>query len=392
MPHLLKKSSAQLKISHISSGFITVLVGYTSSVAIILQAAASAGATPSELNSWMWALGIGMAISCIVPSWYYKTPILTAWSTPGAALLISSLQGLSMAEAVGAFLFASGLMTLIGLTGWFERIMSWVPRSLAASMLAGILLNFGLGIFTEMQQAPVFLLGLFGVFSVALCLWPRYAIILTFISGLVYLSLFTSLSVNTLTWQWAYPVWVSPQFNWPIMLGVGLPLCLVTLTSQNVPGLAILRAHGYTTPASPLVAGTGFLGVLLAPFGGFAFNLAAISAALCLGESTDPDPSQRYKAAIWAGFFYGLTGLAGAAIVNVFAILPDYFIAALAGLALLGTLSTALHTALEENTTRDAALITLLVTASGLNFFGLGSAFWGLVFGWLLLQLKRKLA
>ncbi len=380
-----------LKISHISAGFIAVLVGYSSSVAIIFQAANAAGATPAELGSWMWALGIGMGISCIGLSLAYKEPILTAWSTPGAALLVTSLSGLSMGQAIGAFLFCSLLITLSGITGWFQRIMQFMPRSIAAAMLAGILVRFGMDVFSAMESQWGMVLLMFTTFVLARIWLPRYAVPLALVLGILWASMDGTLHMEALDWTPAKPVLMTPDFSWSSLIGVGLPLFIVTMTSQNVPGLAVLRANGYQTPASPLISWTGFLGLILAPFGGFAFNLAAITAAICMSKDADPDARQRYMASVWAGGFYLITGIFGATVVGLFTAFPGELVAAIAGLALLGTIGNSLAVALAEEKEREAALVTFLATASGVSLAGIGSAFWGLVFGMVIYLLMRAL-
>lgn len=368
-------------LSHLSAGFIAVLVGYTSSAAIIFQAAAAAGASQAETGSWMWALGLGMGLTCIGFSLRYREPVLTAWSTPGAALLVTALAGVPMSEAIGVFLFSSALILLCGLTGWFDKIMRLVPAGLAAAMLGGVLLKFGLDLFASAQTRPLLVSAMLATYLALRRRLPRYVIPLSLLAGLLVAGGDGLLRFDDFEWQLARPVLMMPEFSLTSLLGVGIPLFMVTMASQNVPGIAVLRAHGYHTPASPLVGWTGLTGLLLAPFGGFAFNLAAISAAVCMGKEVDPDPKQRYKAAVWAGVFYLLMGLFGATVVGLFAALPGELVMAIAGLALLGTIGNSLTVALADERERDAALLTFMITASGLALFGIGSAFWGLVIG-----------
>ena len=369
------------RISHVSAGFIAVLVGYTSSAAIIFQAAAAAGATPAELGSWMWALGIGMAVTCIGLSWRYRTPVLTAWSTPGAALLVTSLSGFTMADAIGAFLFSSLLITICGVTGWFERLMRLLPPTLASAMLAGILTRFGLNVFTLMPSHLPLIGLMLASFLIGRRLWPRYAVPVTLAVGIALAGIRGELHFAGFEWTLAKPVLMMPHFSLPALMGVGIPLFIVTMASQNLPGLAVLRANGYQTPASPLIAWTGLTGLMLAPFGGFAFNMAAITAAICMSKDADTDPARRYLASMWAGGFYLLTGVFGAAVVGLFAAFPGALVTAIAGLALLGTIGNSLAGALHDEDGREAALLTFLITASGMSLLGIGSAFWGLVFG-----------
>ncbi|MBV1790584.1 benzoate/H(+) symporter BenE family transporter [Marinobacterium sp. D7] len=381
-----------LNLSHISAGFVAVLVGYTSSAVIIFQAAAAAGAGPAEIGSWLWALGIGMALTSIGLSLRYRTPVLTAWSTPGAALLVTGLSGLSLNEAVGVFLFSSALITLCGITGWFDRLMHHLPSPLAAAMLAGVLFQFGLQLFGALQQQLLLVGAMLATYLLVRHLLPRYVIPLTLLVGLMIAGGQGVLQVDTLSWQLATPVWTAPAFSISTLIGVGIPLFIVTMASQNIPGLAVLRANGYDTPASPLITGTGLTGLLLAPFGGFAFNLAAITAAICMGRDADPDPARRYLATIWAGVFYLLTGLFGATVAALFAAFPSELVMAIAGLALLGTIGNSLGAALADTDSRDAALLCFLVTASGIALFGIGSAFWGLALGLIAHHMPRLTA
>lgn len=377
-------------VSHVAAGFVAVLVGYTSSVAIIFQAATAAGATAAELASWMWALGIGMGATCIGLSLFFRTPILTAWSTPGAALLVTGLDGLGMNQAIGVFLATSALITVAGASGSFQRLMDLVPRHLAAAMLAGILVRFGMDAFVSMQTQPLIVAVMFATWLLARLVAPRYTVPLALAAGIACAALMGLLRLDSLDWTPAVPLLMKPEFSWSAFMGVAVPLFIVSMTSQNVPGLAVLRANGYTTPASPLIGWTGFTGLLLGPFGGFSFNLAAITAAICMSRDADPEPARRYMAAVWAGLFYLLTGVFGATVVSLFAAFPIELVAAIAGLALLGTIAGSLAGALGDEKGRDAAIVTFLCTASGLALFGIGSAFWGLVLGMLVHGLKRS--
>jgi benzoate membrane transport protein len=378
------------KISHISAGFITVLISYTSSAVIIFQAAEAAGAGPAELDSWLWALGIGMGATCIGLSLYYRNPIVSAWSTPGAALLATSLSGLSMNQAIGAFLFSSLLITVCGATGWFQKLMRYIPKSIAAAMLAGILIRFGMDLFTAMQSQLLLAALMFAVFMLGRLFLPRYAVALAFATGIAVAAALHLLHMESVTWGMARPAFTWPSFSFGSVLGVGIPLFIVTMASQNVPGLAVLRAHGYQTPASPLIGWTGLTGLALGAFGGFSYNLAAITAAICMSDDVDDDPAKRYRAAIWAGIFYLLAGIFGATVVSFFAAFPQELIAAIAGLALLGTIGGSLVGAVAEESGREAALVTFIATASGFSLFGIGSAFWGMVLGMLVYVLTRR--
>lgn len=368
--------------SHVSAGLIAVLVGFTSSAVIIFQAAAAAGADAAQVSSWLWALCLGCGLTSIGLSLRYRAPVFTAWSTPGAALLAGSLGGLSMAEAVGAFLFSAALITFSGFTGLFARIMQRIPQALAAALLAGVLLRFGLELFGAFKEQALLVGSLFLAYLLGKRLLPRYAILIVLLLGIG-----LAWRLGLLHWQRvelavAVPQFTAPAFTWQALIGVGIPLFVVTMASQNLPGVAVLRTCGYErVPVSPLIAWTGLASLLLAPFGGFAINLAAITAAICAGPEAGPEPQRRYWAAVCGGAFYLLIGLFGASVASLFAAFPPALILAIAGLALLVTLSNSLAGALQDVRQREPALITFLVTASGLSLFGVGAAFWGLVAG-----------
>ena len=367
--------------SYISAGFVAVLVGYAGAGAIVFQAANAAGATPDQISSWLWAVGIGMGVSSIGLTLFYRQPILIAWSTPGAALLATSLPGIQMGDAIGAFLFSSVLLTLCGVTGLFQKIMAFVPQSLASALLAAVLLRFGLDAFVALEADVVMVGAMVFVFLVAKQFMPRYVIPLTLLTGVAIAFFGGQISPVEAEFSLTLPVFVVPSFDISTLIGVGIPLFIVTMASQNVPGIAVLRGHGYDAPASPLIGWSGFTGVLLAPFGGYAFNLAAITAALCMSPDVHPDPEKRYPAVLWASVFYILAGLFGAAITALFIAFPAALVMAIAGLALLSTIANSLESALKEEAERDAAILTFAVTASGMTLLSIGAPFWGIVIG-----------
>jgi len=370
-----------LSITGVTAGFVAVLVGYTGSAVIVFQAAGAAGATPAQVSSWLMALGLGMAATCIGFSLYYRAPILTAWSTPGAALLATSLVGVSMSDAIGAFLFSALLITLSGVTGWFERIMDRIPTAIAAAILAGVLVRFGLDVFIAMQTQFLLVIAMFSAYLLCKRLLPRYAIVVVFALGLAVAAQQGLMSFDAFEFEFAAPVYTAPTFSWSAIIGVGIPLFVVTMASQNVPGIAVIRSHGYRTPISPLLSWTGLTTLILAPFGGFAFNLAAITAAICMGPEAHPDPDKRYMAAVTAGFFYLLLGVFGATVGALFAAFPKELVSSIAGLALFATIANGLTAAMRDDSHREPALVAFLVTASGVTLFGIGSAFWGLIGG-----------
>lgn len=365
----------------IAAGFASVLIGYSSSAVIIFQAARTAGASPEQTGSWMIALGIGMGLTTIGLSWRYKMPIITAWSTPGAALLVTSLQGISLAEAIGAFIFSAVLITLSGVSGWFERFMDRIPLPIAGAMLAGILFQFGVDAFVAMETRFGLVLAMFAVYLAAKKWVPRYTILMVLAVGFMLCQFQGLLDFSNFGAALNLPQFVKPEFSWNALVGVGIPLFVVTMVSQNIPGIAVLRTAGYSAPISTVISWTGISTLLLAPFGGFAINLAAITAAICTGPEAHADASKRYVAGLSTGVFYLLLGIGGSAIAALFGAFPIEFIFALAGLALLSTIANSLYTAVADSSTREAAVITFVVTASGLSLFGIGAAFWGLVAG-----------
>jgi len=384
--HLLK----DLSLSAIAAGFVTVLVGFASSAVIVFQAAQSLGASPEEISSWMWALGLGMGLTCIGLSLRYRMPVVTAWSTPGAAMLIGSVAGLPLSDAIGAFLMSALLIAASGFSGFFERMISRIPVSLASGMLAGVLLRFGIDAFAAMKTQLGMVLTMFAVYLLARRLLPRYAVILTLLVGIAFAAGLGLLQVDGLSLQLATPIFIAPTFSFAAIVGIALPLFIVTMASQNVPGVAVIRASGYEIPISPVVGWTGVANLLLAPFGAFALNLAAITAAICMGREAHEDVSRRYVAAIAAGVFYVIVGLFGATVAALFAAFPKELILAIAGIALLGTIGNSLAAALRDEPEREPALVTFLVTASGLTLAGIGSAFWGLVAGVVTLLVLRR--
>jgi benzoate membrane transport protein len=377
-------------LSTLAAGFVTVLVGFASTAAIVFQAAQALGATPAQTSSWMWALGLGMGATCIGLSLRWKMPVVTAWSTPGAAMLVASAAGVPMAEAIGGFLLSALLITIAGFSGVFERMLGRIPLSLASAMLAGVLLRFGIDAFAAIGAEPALVLAMLGTWLLARRLWPRYAVILTLLAGIAVAAAGGLLQVGQLRLELARPVWTTPQFSLASVLGVALPLFVVTMASQNVPGVAVIRASGYAVPVSPAIGWTGVANLLLAPFGGFALNLAAITAAICMGPEAHPDPARRWQAAVWAGVFYLAIGLFGATVAGLFAAFPHALVVAIAGIALLGTLGGSLAAALAEEGEREAAMVTFLVTASGIAMLGIGAAFWGLVAGVLVRVVLRR--
>ncbi len=385
----MKSLTKYFNPTHITAGFVAVLVGYTSSAAIIFQAAQKAGASEAVISSWLWALGVGMAATSIGFSIKYKQPVLTAWSTPGAALLVTSVSGYSLNEAIGIFIFSSVLITISGMTGIFDRIIKWIPPSVASAMLAGILFKFGLDVFLKLGSDSELVLIMLLSYLIFKRLLPRYNIPLVLIIGFCICLVRNQIQLDMIRFEPTIPIFIKPSFNISTLMSLGIPLFIVTMASQNLPGISTLRANNYDAPASPIITWTGITGIILAPFGGIAFSLAAITAAICMGDEAGKDRSRRYLASVWAGVFYLMTGVFGATITLLFTAIPGVLVSVIAGLALFATIGNSLATAMSENSHRDAALIAFLVTVSGLELLGVGSAFWGLVFGTVALVISQ---
>ncbi|MCU0868600.1 MAG: benzoate/H(+) symporter BenE family transporter [Burkholderiales bacterium] len=370
-----------LSLPALVTGFVTVLVGYSGTAAVVFEAARALGANDAQVASWMWSLGIGAGVLGIALSWWYRQPVVPAWSTPGAALFVTGVAGVTLGQAVGAFMVAGALVAIVGFSGLFARLMDRVPAALGAGLLAGVLLRFGLQAFASAATAPGLVVAMFGTYLVMRRAAARWAVIATLAVGIAIAAITGTLHADAIAFVAATPVWVTPALSGTALLGIALPLFVVTMASQNIPGVAAIRAAGYDTPVSAPVGWTGAMTVALAPFGGYMFNLAAITAAICMGREAHPDPARRYVAAMAAGGVYLLLGIGGATVGALFTAFPRALVVGIAGLALLGTIGNGLATAMRDETTREPALITFLVTASGVTLAGIGSAFWGLVAG-----------
>jgi len=372
-----------LSLSAFTAGFVAVLVGFTSSVAIVFQAAQAFHATPAQITSWMWALGLGMGLCSLLPSLWLRKPVMVAWSTPGAAVLATAglAGGFGMAEAVGAFIVCAALITLAGVTGWFERVMNRIPMEIATALLAGVLARFGLDAFAAAQTALPLVLLMLTTYLWARRLLPRYAVVLTLLVAIAYAALRGQMVWSAVTLELAVPQFTAPVFTWSAAISLALPLFVVTMASQNLPGVAVMRATGYAMPVSRLITLTGVATLVLAPFGAFALNFSAITAAICMGPEAHEDRTRRYTAAVACGALYVVIGLFGAVITGLLTAFPKELVVAIAGLALLGAIGAGLATALKNEAHREAALITFLVTLSGVAIAGVGSAFWGVAAG-----------
>ncbi|MFM0376289.1 benzoate/H(+) symporter BenE family transporter [Paraburkholderia strydomiana] len=372
---------ADTSLSAIVAGFVAMMTGYTSSLVLMFQAGQAAHLTNAQISSWIWALSIGMALCTIGLSLRFRAPIVIAWSTPGAALLVSSLPHVPYGQAIGAFIVCALLLTIVGLTGWFDTLMKKIPAGIAAALLAGILFEIGIEIFRAAQFQTALVLTMFLTYLVVKRIAPRYAIPMTLIAGTIAAGALGLLDFSHFQVALAHPVFTMPAFSLAASVSIGIPLFVVAMASQNVPGIAVLRADGYTTPSAPLISATGIASLLLAPFGSHGVNLAAITAAICTGPEAHEKHGKRYMAAVWCGIFYLIAGVFGATIAALFAAFPRELVVSVAALALFGSIMSGLTNAMQDVRQREAALVTFMVTASGLTLLSIGSAFWGLVAG-----------
>ncbi|EGP47377.1 MULTISPECIES: benzoate/H(+) symporter BenE family transporter [Achromobacter] len=382
-----------LSASAIAAGLVAVLVSFGGTAVLMVQAGHAAGLDAARIGSWIGSLSLVLGLGGAAYSLRTGLPIVMAWSTPGAALLVTALAGVPFPEAIGAFVLAAALTLACGLFGWIDPILRRIPGEVAAAMLAGVLLNFGMGIFTNVGKQPALVLAMCAAYLVCRRWAPRYAVLMVMAVAVAMAAGLGLMRVDQLDWHLTEFVWTTPVFSMQAAVSLGVPLFVVAMASQNLPGLAILQAAGYRPPASRLVAATGFLGLLAAPFGAHSVTLGAISAAICTGPEAHAEPSKRYIAAATYGISYFALSIVAGAVAVFFQALPAALLAALAGLALLGTIMGGMAAAMANPQRREAALITLLATASGFSFWGIGSAFWGLVAGLLahtVFEFRRK--
>lgn len=375
------------------TGIVTALVGYGSSVTVVVNGLTAVGATTEQAASGLLALGVAMGVTAILLSLVHRMPISIAWSTPGAALLATTgpVAG-GFAAAEGAFAVAGLLIIVAGLWRPIGRLVGAIPAPLANAMLGGILLNLCLAPFHALADMPLLAFPVVLTWLLVGRFARLYAVPAAAIVALLLLGFDVGgagphgLAQDDL---WPHLVLTAPTLSWGAVVGIAVPLFVVTMASQNVPGLAVLATYGFQPPPRPIFLVTGFASLVTAPLGALTINLAAVTAALCAGPDADPRPERRATAAITAGVGYLLLGLLSAAAAALVATAPPLLIEAVAGLALLGAFGASVSAALKDEGERNAALVTFLLAASGLSFFGIGSAFWGLVGGLAVLGLKR---
>ncbi|MGQ1137779.1 benzoate/H(+) symporter BenE [Acinetobacter baumannii] len=381
MATLFKTLKNDWSISATVAGFLAVLISYSGPLIIFFQAAQRAHVSTDMMVSWIWGISIGAAVSGIYLSIKYKTPVITAWSAPGTALLVTLFPNISLNEAVAAYITSAIVIFLIGITGYFDKLLKWIPQDVAAGMMAGILFQFGISLFTASDSMPLIVFSMLIVFLIAKRLMPRYTMIWVLAAGVLLSLILGKMNPVDVSFSLAIPQWISPEWTWNSTLNLAVPLILVSLTGQFLPGMAIMKLSGYDTPAKPIITATSIASLAVACIGGITIVLASITAALCMGKDAHELKEKRYIAGIANGIFYILGGLFAGSIVMLFSLLPKELVAALAGLALLGAIATNISVAMKNDSQRDAALITFLATASGMHFLGLSSVFWGICIG-----------
>lgn len=381
MATLFKTLKNDWSISATVAGFLAVLISYSGPLIIFFQAAQRAHVSTDMMVSWIWGISIGAAVSGIYLSIKYKTPVITAWSAPGTALLVTLFPNISLNEAVAAYITSAIVIFLIGVTGYFDKLLKWIPQDVAAGMMAGILFQFGISLFTASDSMPLIVFSMLIVFLIAKRLMPRYTMIWVLAAGVLLSLILGKMNPVDVNFNLAIPQWISPEWTWNSTLNLAVPLILVSLTGQFLPGMAIMKLSGYDTPAKPIITATSIASLAVACVGGITIVLASITAALCMGKDAHELKEKRYIAGIANGIFYILGGLFAGSIVMLFSLLPKELVAALAGLALLGAIATNISVAMKNDGQRDAALITFLASASGMHFLGLSSVFWGICIG-----------
>ncbi|MCZ3131387.1 benzoate/H(+) symporter BenE [Acinetobacter baumannii] len=381
MATLFKTLKNDWSISATVAGFLAVLISYSGPLIIFFQAAQRAHVSTDMMVSWIWGISIGAAVSGIYLSIKYKTPVITAWSAPGTALLVTLFPNISLNEAVAAYITSAIVIFLIGITGYFDKLLKWIPQDVAAGMMASILFQFGISLFTASDSMPLIVFSMLIVFLVAKRLMPRYTMIWVLAAGVLLSLILGKMNPVDVSFNLAIPQWISPEWTWNSTLNLAVPLILVSLTGQFLPGMAIMKLSGYDTPAKPIITATSIASLAVACVGGITIVLASITAALCMGKDAHELKEKRYIAGIANGIFYILGGLFAGSIVMLFSLLPKELVAALAGLALLGAIATNISVAMKNDGQRDAALITFLASASGMHFLGLSSVFWGICIG-----------
>jgi benzoate membrane transport protein len=375
---------ADMSVSTLTAGFVTVLVGLTSSIAIVFSGARALGADDAVLASWVGAICIGMGLLSLVPSWLLRVPVMVAYSTPGAVLLATLAPGdFTLAEGVGAFLICAATIAVVGFSGAFERLMRVIPVPVASALLAGLLTRFATLGFADASTMPALVVICTVVYLVMRRLAARFAVVTVLAVGVIVAIVDGAFAAEQLRWSIARPVFTAPSFSLAAFVGIAVPLFIVTMAGQNLPGVAAIRSGGYENdiPISTVVGATGATAFVLAPFGGYALNLSAITAAICMEPAAHEDRNRRYTASWFSGLLYLLIGVFGTSVVGALNAFPIELVHIIAGLALMPTIAAGIATSMSDVEHRDAAVLTFLVAVSGVTVLKIGSAFWAIVAG-----------
>ncbi|BCG02615.1 benzoate transporter (plasmid) [Paraburkholderia sp. PGU19] len=368
-------------VSAVTAGLLAVIISYAGPLAIFFQAARTVHVGNDIVASWVWSISIGAAVSGIALSWWLKQPIVTAWSAPGTALLVALFPGIAVSDAIGAYIVAGACIFALGMSGLFDQIVKRIPQGIACGMMAGILFQFGTNVFRSVAVNPWLALGMLASYMVFRRWAARYCLILVLAVGCALAVALGLTHLESVSLHVTRPVFTMPTWTWQSTVSLAVPLIIVSLTGQFLPGFAILRVSGYQTPSRPVLVGTSLMSILVACTGGITIVIAAITAALCTGPEAHRDLERRYVAGIANGLFYLIGGTFAGTVVMLFAALPNSFVAVLAGLALLGAIATNIVGLVQDEAHREASLITFIATASNMSFLGLGAAFWGIVLG-----------
>ena len=374
-------------ISAAVAGLVAVLVGYTSSVALIFSAARALGGDDRQVASTLLGLCVAMATVMLVLSLRWRQPVMIAWSTPGAAVIATAAtaSGFRLKEAIGAYVVCAGAILIVGATGWFGVLMRHIPGAVAAALLAGVLARFAMDGFAGAGVKPLLVISMLVTYVVSRQFLPRYAVVITSGVGIVLAVVRGNASMRGLDWSIARPVFTAPSWSAAAMVSIAVPVFVVTMAGQNLPGVAAIRSAGYDTNVNKVITFTGLVSIPTAFVGAFAVNLAAITAAICLGPEAHPDKERRYVATVTCALTYLVVGLFGAAVAGLLTALGQELVHAIAALALVGTIGASLTSAVADERNREAAVVTFLVTLSGVTLVKVGSAFWGAAAGLLVL-------
>lgn len=392
MPSRWRQLREDFSWPSVMAGLIAVIVGYAGPTVLVFKVAESAHLSEAQITSWLWAYSIASGITTLIGSLIYRMPLITAWSTPGIAFLMSAMAGVSFSDAIGAFILSNVIVVAVGAFGFLQRLVRWIPLNVASALNGGILMTFALGIVGSLQQNPLLVLGMSLAYFLVRRFSPRWSVAAVLVAGALLCLLTGQLNLDRLALGMASQVWTTPTFSWHATVNIAVPLAVLALTGQYLPGFAVLKTSGYEPPVDRVVSLCGIGSILVAPFGCHNINPSSMIAAIVAGPEAHPDKSKRYVAAIFAGLVYILFGTFATTFVNLFAALPKEAVAALAGLALLSAIASSVETAFTQQKGSLTPLVVFVIAASGISIYGIGAAFWAIVCGILIHHLLEKKA